>query len=303
MKLKLLNEKLLKFLTKEQILMGEPLKNHTSFKIGGKCIALIKPRSEKQVIKTIKTLKKLKFRFYVIGNGTNLLVSSKGVNAVFVKLGRQFNNITVKDNVITAEAGASMSALNEACIEHSLTGLEWSSGIPGSIGGALVQNAGAYKGEIKDVVNSALVYTGKKLKLLNRSQLKLGYRTSVFKKKIKYVIISVKFNLKKGVQEQIKTLSYEHIIKRKNNQPLNFPSAGSVFKRHNGFIISKAIDELGLKGFKIGGAEISTKHAGFIVNKENATSDDVLKVIEHIKHKIYEKHKIKLEIEVLYIGE
>ena len=270
----------------QTIKLEEPLKNHTSFKIGGKCLALIEPKYESDLLTIISLLNKNKIKFFVIGNGTNLLVKDKPLNLVIIKLASNFSSVEVLEQNITDLTSASLMSVNKQAINNSLSGLEWSYGIPGTIGGAVYMNAGAYGGQISDVVESVKFFNGKKIVELKRDELNFKYRSSLFKKHQKFVIISAKLKLKTGQKEEIKLNSQSNLEKRKINHPLNYPSAGSVFKRHKKLIASKTIDELGLKGYKVGGAEVSTKHAGFIINKNNATYSDVIKLIKYIQKKV-----------------
>jgi UDP-N-acetylmuramate dehydrogenase len=287
----------------QTIKLKEPVKKHTSFKIGGECLALIEPKSESDLLTVINLLNKNRLKFFVIGNGTNLLVKDKPLNLVIIKLASNFSAIKVKGQSLTALAGASLMSVNKQAINNSLSGLEWSYGIPGTVGGAVFMNAGAYGGQMSDVVESVKFFNGKKIVELENKKLMFAYRSSLFKKHTKFVIISAKLKLKQGEKEHIKQNSQANLDKRKANHPLNYPSAGSVFKRHKKLIASKTIDELGLKGYRIGGAEISTKHAGFIVNKNNASYSDVIKLVKYIQKKVYKKHKTKLKLEVKILGD
>ncbi|MDD4211179.1 MAG: UDP-N-acetylmuramate dehydrogenase [Clostridia bacterium] len=286
-----------------KIAFNEPLKHHTSFKIGGECLALIEPVSEQELLTVIRLLTKLRVKFFVIGNGTNLLVKDVPLKIFIIKLSKNFANIEVEGNTLKALAGTSLVDACKTAADNSLSGLEWSFGIPGTIGGAVFMNAGAYGGQMSDCVKSVKFYNGKKVIELSNNKLKYAYRNSLFKHHKHYVIISATLALKEGVKEDIKALAEQNFKKRKDNHPLNYPSAGSVFKRHKKLIASKAIDELNLKGYKIGGAEVSQKHAGFIINKGNATSRDVLQLVKYIKKCVYKKHRVKLQLEVKILGD
>ncbi len=283
--------------------LEESLKKHTSFKIGGNCPLLIKPKNQRELIRVLKLLKTRGFKYYIIGNGTNLLVKDSGVNAVIIKLGSKFKQITKEDNVVEALSGVSLTQLNLFLIDNKLSGFEFSSGIPGSVGGAVVMNAGAYGGQISDCLVSAKVFNGKRVITLTNKQIKYGYRKSIFGRRSNFVVISAKFQFKKAFKKDIKQKFEEITEKRRNNHPLNFPSAGSVFKRHKKLITSKTIDELKLKGYSVGGAKISEKHAGFIVNTGGASFEDVMSVITHVKKEIRKRKKVKLKLEVKILGD
>jgi|AntRauTorckE6833_2_1112554.scaffolds.fasta_scaffold36341_2 UDP-N-acetylmuramate dehydrogenase len=282
---------------------NELLKNHTSFKIGGPCLLLIEPTSKNELVYILQLLKKYKLKHYIIGNGTNLLISDKGLKAVVIKLSDNFSYIKRKKQVVTASAGASLKKLNDYCIQNELSGLEFSYGIPGTIGGAVYMNAGAYKGQIADVVKSVTFFDGKKIKTLKKDKLKFSYRRSLFQKKHKFVILSVQLQLNKSTKAEVEILSNNIINKRKEKHPTGYASAGSVFKRNKSLIASKAIDASGLKGYSVGDAQVSTKHAGFIINKNNATKADVLKLIKHVQKSVYKKYKVKLKLEIKLLGD
>lgn len=302
-KVKNLSLRLRKFLPADSVLINESLARHTAFKIGGNCLLLVKPTTIKQIVKIIKILRLRGFKFFIIGNGTNLLVTDKGLNAVVIKLSNQFASAKVEGNVITAQAGASLTVINKLAVKHMLSGLEFSYGIPGTLGGAVVQNAGAYGGEIKDCLKSVTVYNGKRVKKIKAKKLGFGYRKSIFKRKTNYVILEVSLNLNFGNTYLIKERLTKCLTKRKTLQPYELPNAGSIFKRHKKLVTSRAIDELGLKGYQIGKAQISTKHSGFIVNLGGASYSDVFEIIEYIKKEIYIHYKVKLRLEIQTIGE
>lgn len=277
----------------------EPLKNHTTFKIGGNCIALIEPREVSDIIEAIKICRENNIKFFVIGNGSNLLVPDEGYNGVIIKLKSGFSMIKVEGESLIVKSGAKLSEVYPVAYENSLTGFEFASGIPGTIGGAIYMNAGAYGGEMKDIVESVEVLDldNFELKELKNEDLDFSYRKSIIQRK-NYIITSIKLKLKKGNKEEINAV-YEDLRDRRNSkQPLNFGSAGSTFKRPEGHFASKLIEDAGLKGYHINDAWVSEKHSGFIVNKGNASFKEVMELIEYVQKVVFEKFGVKLETEV-----
>ena len=277
----------------------EPLKNHTTFKIGGNCIALIEPREVSDIIEAIKICRENNIKFFVIGNGSNLLVPDEGYNGVIIKLKSEFSMIKVEGESLIVKSGAKLSEVYTVAYENSLTGFEFASGIPGTIGGAIYMNAGAYGGEMKDIVESVEVLDldNFELKELKNEDLDFSYRKSIIQRK-NYIITSIKLKLKKGNKEEINAV-YEDLRDRRNSkQPLNFGSAGSTFKRPEGHFASKLIEDAGLKGYHINDAWVSEKHSGFIVNKGNASFKEVMELIEYVQKVVFEKFGVKLETEV-----
>ncbi len=277
----------------------EPLKNHTTFKIGGNCIALIEPREVSDIIEAIKICRENNIKFFVIGNGSNLLVPDEGYNGVIIKLKSEFSMIKVEGESLIVKSGAKLSEVYPVAYENSLTGFEFASGIPGTIGGAIYMNAGAYGGEMKDIVESVEVLDldNFELKELKNEDLDFSYRKSIIQRK-NYIVTSIKLKLKKGNKEEINAV-YEDLRDRRNSkQPLNFGSAGSTFKRPEGHFASKLIEDAGLKGYHINDAWVSEKHSGFIVNKGNASFKEVMELIENVQKVVFEKFGVKLEMEV-----
>lgn len=277
----------------------EPLKNHTTFQIGGKCIALIEPKKVEDIIEAIKICRENNLKFFVIGNGSNLLVPDDGYNGVIIKIKSEFSNIQVEGECLIAHSGAKLSEVYTVAYENSLTGFEFASGIPGTIGGAIFMNAGAYGGEMKDIVESVEVldFDNYEVKELKNEELDFSYRKSIIQRK-NYIVLTIKLKLKKGNKEEIKAV-YEDLRERRNSkQPLNFGSAGSTFKRPEGHFASKLIEDAGLKGYHINDAWVSEKHSGFIVNKGNASYKEVMELIEYVQKVVFEKFEVKLETEV-----
>ena len=300
------DEKLENFLDKSQILKDEPMKKHTSFKIGGIADYFILINTKEQLVELLKLCKEFNKQYFIIGNGTNLLVTDKGFRGVIIKL--KLENIEIEENeneaIINVESGYQLIKLAKDALEHELEGLEFAAGIPGTVGGAIRMNAGAYGGEIKDVVVSTkyLDVEDYSIKVLNYDEHEFAYRNSIFSRK-PYIILETKIKLKKGNKDIIKTKMEENNKSRFAKQPIEFANAGSTFKRKEGISTAALIDESGLKGFGFGDAEVSTKHAGFLINKGNATFEDMEKLIKYVQKTIYENYNIKIELEVLVIGE
>lgn len=277
----------------------EPLKSHTTFKIGGNCIALIEPREISDIIEAVKICRKNNIKFFVIGNGSNLLVPDEGYNGVIIKLKSEFSKIEVEGDYLIVNSGAKLSEVYTVAYENSLTGFEFASGIPGTIGGAIYMNAGAYGGEMKDIVESVEVLDldNFELRELKNEELEFSYRKSIIQRR-NYIVTTIKLKLQKGNKEKINVV-YEDLRERRNSkQPLNFGSAGSTFKRPEGHFASKLIEDAGLKGYHINDAWVSEKHSGFIVNKGNASFKEVMELIEYVQKVVFEKFGVKLETEV-----
>ena len=277
----------------------EPLKNHTTFKIGGNCIALIEPKEVSDIIEAVKICRENSIEFFVIGNGSNLLVPDEGYNGVIIKLKSEFSTIQVEGEYLIVNSGAKLSEVYTVAYENSLTGFEFASGIPGTIGGAIYMNAGAYGGEMKDIVESVQVLDldNFELRELKNEELEFSYRKSIIQRK-NYIVTTIKLKLQKGNKEEINAV-YEDLRERRNSkQPLNFGSAGSTFKRPEGHFASKLIEDAGLKGYHINDAWVSEKHSGFIVNKGNASFKEVMELIEYVQKVVFEKFGVKLETEV-----
>ncbi len=279
------------------VLENEPMSRHTSFEIGGPAEIMVVPDSAEALAEVIKTVKGVPLT--VIGNGSNLLVNDNGIAGVVVKLSGTMNDINVEGNVITAGAGALLSKIGSVAKKESLAGFEFASGIPGTVGGAVFMNAGAYGGEMKDIVVLSR-YVDKNGNMGEITEHNFGYRTSVYKESDKY-ITEVVIKLTKGNPDEIQEKMLDFARRRSDKQPLEYPSAGSVFKRPEGYFAGKLIEDAGLKGFSIGGACVSEKHSGFIINKGGATCKDVLSLIEHIKREVFNKFGVMLEQEVRVI--
>lgn len=292
-----------KFCLEEKIELkqNESMKNHTSFKIGGKADYFVNVRSIEELKKVINKAKSLNIPFFILGKGSNILVSDKGIEGVVISL-TGLNEITVCDDVIVSQAGASLVQVCVKACENGLTGLEFAYGIPGTVGGGLYMNAGAYGGEMSQVVVSAeYIDCDGNLGEIDIKQMQLGYRTSIFKQNGK-IITCVKFKLAKGEKQKIKSAMDDFMSRRKEKQPLEYPSAGSTFKRPEGYFAGALIQENNLKGYSVGGAMVSEKHAGFVINYSNATSEDVKKLMTEIQKRVFENNNVKLEPEVIFVG-
>lgn len=289
-------------LQSNDIFLNEPMKKHTSFKVGGPCDLMATPESYDQMIKLIEICKENNIPYYILGNGTNLIVRDGGIRGFVIKTSK-LNNIEINGESVIAESGASLSLVSRKSADSGLTGLEFASGIPGSIGGAIAMNAGAYDGEISKIVESVLLIddNGNTIEL-SKDEMDFGYRQSIILKK-GYTVLRVKFNLHTGDKEKIFNRINELTKRRKEKQPLEYPSAGSTFKRPEGYYASKLIQDSDLKGTSVGDAEVSIKHSGFIINKGNATATDILELIKLVQKTVDEKFGVELQPEVRIIGE
>lgn len=281
---------------------NEAMSLHTSFKIGGAADIILFPQNEGQLAEILSLAAAEGIPTFILGKGSNLLVSDDGIEGAVISTLAMQNITLISDTELKAEAGASLAALCRAARDNGLTGLEFAYGIPGTVGGALYMNAGAYGGDMSMVVKSAESIDADN-QLISRTvdQMALGYRKSIYDQNGE-IITSVTFSLKKGDKKEISDAMDTFMNKRKNSQPLDFPSAGSTFKRPEGYYAAALIDECGLKGFGVGGAEVSIKHAGFVINKDNASCRDVLELIGKIKKIVMEKRGVELNTEVIHIG-
>lgn len=296
-------KKLRDILAIEAIKANEPLRDHTTFRIGGPADIYVEIGSAELLRNCLAVLSEDKIPFFVIGNGSNLLASDLGYRGVILRLAGQFTEIRTEGTVITAGAGAQLIRVAAAARDAGLTGLEFASGIPGTVGGAVRMNAGAYGGEMKQVLThiTAMDYDGE-LHTIPAEEAKLGYRTSMFKDS-SMIILGAELELAVGDPSAIKSRVEELAVQRKEKQPLEYPSAGSTFKRPEGNFAGKLIMEAGLRGFSVGDAQVSEKHCGFVVNKGNATASQVKELMEEVRRRVYENSGIMLEPEVLFLGE
>lgn len=296
--------KLSELLPLAEILYDEPMSKHTTFRIGGAADVFVRIASEEQLKVLIPELVKGEIPYYVIGKGSNLLVGDKGFRGVVIQLDEAFENIKVNNNIVTACAGASMAKIAKTALQNSLTGFEFAAGIPGCVGGGVIMNAGAYGGEMKDVVSKVRVLCKDgSVKEYTNEEMCFGYRISALKNKLEYIVLEVEIILEPGNEEEILAKMQDLAKRRKDKQPLEYPSAGSTFKRPEGYFAGKLIGDAGLGGYSVGDAEVSEKHNGFVINRGNATAADVRTLIETIQCKVYEQFGVNLEREVIYLGE
>lgn len=300
---KIFYEALVKVLDEDQIKPEEPMKNHVTFRVGGPADFFVTPKNYEELSWVLKCCAKYEMPCYIMGNGSNLLVSDQGYRGVVIQLFRQLSDIQCEGNVIRAQAGALLSAVANRALEEKLTGFEFAAGIPGTLGGACVMNAGAYGGEMKDVLKSVAVLTREGERItLQKNELELGYRTSIIAKK-NYIVLEAEIELEVGDAEEIKAVMDDLKERRTTKQPLEYPSAGSTFKRPEGYFAGKLIQESGLQGFQVGGAQVSEKHCGFVINKDQATAADIAELIRQVQDRVEEKFGVRLETEVKRLGE
>lgn len=292
-----------KIVPQENILFDEPMSRHTTFRVGGPAKCLIKVDDKEQMKKLVPYLHKTGQKFFILGNGSNLLVGDKGYPGILVKLGDGMEEVTVEGERMKIPAGTLLSKAASIARENELTGMEFSSGIPGTVGGAIVMNAGAYGGEMKQIVESVEVMDREGgILVLDNDTMEFGYRTSVIKSR-PFIVLETVLRLQKGRKEEIGAKMEELSRLRREKQPLEFASAGSTFKRPEGYFAGKLIMDAGLRGFSIGGARVSEKHCGFIVNSGNATAADIREVIEEVQRCVKAKFGVSLEREVIYLGD
>lgn len=295
--------KIVEILDKECVLQDEPMKKHTTFRVGGDADYFVTPRCKEEVKAVVTLCREKGMPYYILGNGSNLLVGDKGYRGVMIQIYKEMSQIQVEGNIIHAQAGALLSKIGMTALEARLTGFEFASGIPGTLGGAVVMNAGAYGGEMKDVLADVTVLTPEgDIIVLKNEELELGYRTSIIARK-DYVVLGADVCLKTGEKEAIKARMDELKVQRTTKQPLEYPSAGSTFKRPEGYFAGKLIQDAGLRGFQVGGAQVSEKHCGFVINKDNATAADVLELMRQVSAIVEEKFGVTLEPEVKRLGE
>lgn len=285
----------------ERILFQEPMKLHTTFRIGGPADCLIYLENEDQLCRIQKYLRLVDVPYTVIGNGSNLLVDDGGYRGIVLVIGKYMSRIEVKDTYLEAEAGALMSQVAKTAKENGLTGLEFAAGIPGTVGGGAVMNAGAYGGEMSQVVTTVTVVNRNgEIMELDNSTMEYGYRTSVIQNQ-PFVVTKVTFRLQLGDPQEIAAKMEELAIRRREKQPLEYPSAGSAFKRPEGHFAGQLIMEAGLRGYSVGGAKVSDKHCGFIINTGNATAEDVKDVIWEVQRRVKERFHVDLEPEIKFL--
>lgn len=287
----------------ENVIFDEPMSAHTSFKIGGNADAFASVADIDEIRALIKYCKNKAIPYMIMGNGTNMLVSDKGIRGLVIQVGSGMQNYNIDGETVYAQAGILMSVLSKKILKAELTGFETLSGIPGTLGGGIYMNAGAYGGEIRDIVDEVtyINFNGE-VKTVKNKDIGFSYRHSMFEDE-KCVILSAVLKLKKGNAAMIKSAMDDYNKRRSDKQPLNMPSAGSTFKRPKGYFAGKLIEESGLVGYTVGGAQVSEKHAGFVVNSGGASAKDVLELVDHIQKTVNEKFGVKLEPEIRLIGE
>ena len=291
-----------KFVPEENICLQESMASHTTFRIGGLADCFVQLENTEQLIMVRKYLSQVGVPFFVLGNGSNLLVSDEGFRGVILQIGPKMNRVTVEGSVIVAQAGASMAQIARTAMEHELTGMEFASGIPGTIGGGVVMNAGAYGGELSRIVTQVNVVNSEGgIMELDNETMEFGYRTSTIRNN-SFTVTEVILRLEKGDRQQIRERMEELAARRREKQPLEYPSAGSTFKRPAGHYAGQLIMEAGLRGFQCGGAKVSDKHCGFVINTGNATAEDVRKLIREVQARVKDQFNVDLETEVLFLG-
>lgn len=296
-------KQLLNILEEESVKIDEPMKKHISFKVGGPADFLVKPKTEEELAKVIKFAKEENIPYLVIGNGSNLLVKDGGIRGIVIELSDNFNDFEIEGNIIKAQSGALLAILGRNALRNSLTGIEFAAGIPGTLGGALAMNAGAYGGEMKDIVKSVrLMDTDGNILDFTNEQMEFSYRRSILSR-TDYIVLSAQIELENGSYDEIKATMADFTQRRVTKQPLSLPSAGSTFKRPEGHFAAKLIDDSGLRGLTLRGAQVSEKHCGFVVNLGNAKAKDILDLMYIVKSTVKAKYGITLEEEVKILGE
>lgn len=294
---------LINCIDKERVLVDEPMKQHTTFRVGGNADYFVMPQNAEEVKNIVALCKEAEMPYYILGNGSNLLVGDKGYRGVIIQIYKEMNYIRIDGDKVIVQAGALLSRVGTATLEAELTGFEFAAGIPGTVGGAVFMNAGAYGGEMKDIIANATVLTQDgDIVTINKEDLELGYRTSVIAKK-GYVVLEAEYQLQKGDKEAIRARMDELKVQRVTKQPLEYPSAGSTFKRPEGYFAGKLIQDAGLRGFQVGGAQVSEKHCGFVINKDQATAADIRELMRQVSDKVMQEFGVKLEPEVKTLGE
>lgn len=295
--------RLTEILPENRIKEEEPMRLHTTFRVGGPARFFVVPESAEEVKQVIQCCAREKVPYYIIGNGSNLLVSDHGYQGVVIQIFRGMNEIDVQGETVTAQAGALLSAVAARAAEAGLTGFEFAAGIPGTLGGACVMNAGAYGGEMKDVLQKVRVLTRQgEILTLEKDQMEMGYRTSRIARE-QYIVLEAKLKLRQGDAAAIREKMEDLKERRVSKQPLEYPSAGSTFKRPQGYFAGKLIQDAGLRGFRIGGAQVSEKHCGFVINKDQATAEEISQLIREIQIRVRENSGVELEPEVKRLGE
>lgn len=286
----------------ECVLQNESMAKHTTFRVGGEADFFVEIGSAEELSNIIKYLKQTDHQYFILGNGSNLLVGDKGYEGVILHLGERFSDVSVDGRSITAKAGALLSVVAKTAAKENLSGMEFASGIPGTIGGAVVMNAGAYDGEMKQIITEVTVMDENgEIMTLDNETMEFGYRTSIIKNR-PFIVLSAKMTLEEGDAETIRAKMDDFAERRRSKQPLEFPSAGSTFKRPEGYFAGKLIMEAGLRGYRIGGAQVAEKHCGFVINMGNATAADISELMEEVTERVEKQFSVTLEPEVIRLG-
>lgn len=289
------------YVPEENIILDASLSDYTTFKVGGKAVCIVEIETVAQLANMSRYLNLVEYPYFILGNGSNTLALDEGYEGIILHLGKKFSGIIVEGNIITAKAGTMLTKISRVAMENGLAGLEFAAGIPGSVGGAVVMNAGAYGGEMSQVVKLVRVVSPEgEIMELTPAFLEFGYRNSVLKHK-KFIAAEVVFELQEGDKEAIKATMDEYNARRREKQPLEYPSAGSTFKRPEGYFAGKLIMDSGLRGFQIGGARVADKHCGFVVNMGNATAADILDVMAEVKERVFDRFSVSLEPEIVVL--
>ncbi|MBR3635435.1 MAG: UDP-N-acetylmuramate dehydrogenase [Lachnospiraceae bacterium] len=289
--------------TPENVRIDEPMSLHTTFRIGGPADVFVEIINEHEISRLIDLLKSKDVPYFIIGNGSNLLVSDKGYRGVIIEIGSGYSGLRMMDDIIVAKAGTTMSKLSHFAMENELTGLEFAGGIPGTVGGGMIMNAGAYGGEMRQVAYRVkVIMPDGQVKYLTNAEMGFEYRNSRAKRE-GYIVLQAEFMLHHGDRQVIEGIMRDLTAKRKEKQPLEYPSAGSTFKRPQGYYAGKLISDSGLKGFTIGGAQVSEKHAGFLINTKDATAKDMYDLIAKVKKEVHTRFGVTLEPEVIFLGD
>ena len=298
------NIELEKLIGVNKIKYDEPMSKHTTMKVGGPCDILVLPESIEDIQKTVEYSIKNNINWLVLGNGSNTLVCDEGIRGIVIRLGNNFSKVKVENNTIIAQSGASIPLVSQIAKKNALAGLEFACGIPGTVGGCTRMDAGAYGGQMSDIVESVKCMDTNTMKIVEfkNSELDFGYRHSMFSDKKNYIILEVIYKLNYGDIEQIDQKMKVNNLARHTKQPLEYPSVGSIFKRPKGYFVGKLVSDAGLRGISIGGAQVSEKHTGFIINKGNATFKDIMDLIKLVQDTVYKKFGVRLEVEPEIIG-
>ena len=296
-------QKISQYIPENRILRQEPMRLHTTFRVGGPAALFLELQSEQEFRDILTLLHAEEEDYFTVGNGSNLLISDTGYNGVILHPSKNFGDVRVEGERLICESGATLAAIARTALEQELTGFEFAAGIPGSLGGAIVMNAGAYDGEMKQVVETVKLITPEgEIITKDSEEMEFSYRHSILKEK-PYLVLSVTIKLRKGDKDQIKARMEELAQKRREKQPLEYPSAGSTFKRPEGYFAAKLIQDAGLRGLMVGGAQVSEKHCGFVINKDQATAKDIYELMKRVQEQVKEKCGVMLEPEVICLGD